>query len=204
MGAVVRGVILAAGASTRMGRAKAGLTLDSTGQTFLAQLVRQFTAARLPDIVIVTGAEPETVRKAAGPLRPPVRFEHNEQWASGQLTSLLAGLRPRFGDALEAIMVTLVDAPLVTDATVRRLLQVWRAQRAPIVRPARGETHGHPVIFDRVVFDDLRGADPRVGAKAVVRSHRECILNVPVDDPGAFVDIDTPDDYERLLRELRH
>jgi CTP:molybdopterin cytidylyltransferase MocA len=55
------------------------------------------------------------------------------------------------------------------------------------------------VIFDRSVFDDLRSADPNVGAKAVFALHRDRVLNVQVDDPGAFEDIDTPEDYERVL-----
>jgi molybdenum cofactor cytidylyltransferase len=62
--------------------------------------------------------------------------------------------------------------------------------------------HGHPVIFDRRLFDELRACDPRVGAKAVVRGHAASIVNVPVDDAGAFVDIDTPADYQRALEQL--
>jgi molybdenum cofactor cytidylyltransferase len=60
-----------------------------------------------------------------------------------------------------------------------------------------GDRHGHPVIFDRVVFDALRAADPAAGAKEVVRARQHEILNVPVEDEGAFVDLDTPEDYRR-------
>lgn len=186
-----------------MGTPKAALTLGHPGDTFVRRLVRRFTEAGLPDIVIVTGAAAETVQRAAGPVRPPVRFEHNHDWATGQLTSLIAGLRERPGDVVEAAFVTLVDTPLVSASTITRLLAAWRHTRPPIARPSRGDEHGHPVVFDRVLFDRLRAADPRVGAKAVVRAHAQDILNVPVDDAGAFIDIDTPDDYQRTLRELR-
>jgi CTP:molybdopterin cytidylyltransferase MocA len=181
-----------------MGRPKAALALNPTHETFLFRLTAQMIAAGLPDIVIVTGAAPDAVRRAAGPVRAPVRFEHNDRWSVGQLTSLQAGLRRRPGDVLEAALVTLVDVPLVSVATIRRILDVWRSERAPIVRPARGETHGHPVLFDATLFDALEAADPAVGAKAVVRAHANAIINVPVDDPGAFVDVDTPDEYEAL------
>ena len=57
-------------------------------------------------------------------------------------------------------------------------------------------------MFDRSVFADLRAADPNVGAKAVFATHRDRIVNVEVKDPGAFEDIDTPEDYERILKVL--
>ena len=201
---MVRGVILAAGGSTRMGRPKAALTLGDNGETFLMRLIRRFRQASLPDIVVVTGASADVVRHAAGPIRPPVRVAHNEYWANGQLTSMLLGLGDRAGDVVEAAMVTLVDTPMVQTATMTTLLRVWRQGRAPIVRPARHQTHGHPVIFDRAVFDALRRADPAVGAKEVVRSYADRIANVEVDDPGAYIDVDTPDEYQRMLRELPH
>ena len=96
-------------------------------------------------------------------------------------------------------MVTLVDVPMVSPSTVAAVAAEWRRTRGAIVRPARGDQHGHPVIFDRRVFGDLRAADLSVGAKAVFATHRDHIVNVEVADPGAFEDIDTPEEYERLL-----
>ena len=96
-------------------------------------------------------------------------------------------------------MMTLVDAPFVTPATVSALVNAWRSSRAAIVRPSRGDEHGHPVIFDRAVFEELRHADPSVGAKAVVRARQADILNVPVDDRGAFIDVDTPEEYRAAV-----
>jgi CTP:molybdopterin cytidylyltransferase MocA len=199
---MVRAIVLAAGASTRMGTVKAALALTG-GDTFLSRLLRTLLIAGLPDIVVVTGAADAAVRAAAGRIRRPVRFEYNDRWAAGQLTSLIAGLRERQGDRLEGVLVTLVDAPLVSVATVTSVLQTWRRQRAPIVRPARGSQHGHPVIFDCAVFAELRTADPQVGAKAVVRRRANDIVNAPIDDPGAYVDIDTPDEYRDVLSRLQ-
>jgi molybdenum cofactor cytidylyltransferase len=198
---MVRGVVLAAGASSRMGRPKAGLAVPGTPDTFLSRILRRLMDAGLPDIVVVTGAAADAVAHAAGRLRPPVRFAHNPDWAEGQLTSLLTGLHDRGGDVVEAALVTLVDVPLVSDATIRRLLAEWRSTRAPIVRPARGNVHGHPVIFDRALFDELRASDPQVGAKPVVRAHADAIVNVPIEDVGAFIDIDTPAEYRSLRPE---
>ena len=201
---MLRAVVLAAGASSRMGTPKAGLPVTSTGDTFLSQLLRTLIRAGLPDIVVVTGAAVDAVHRAAGKVRTPVRFEHNERWAQGQLTSLLAGLRTRRGDVVEAALVSLVDAPFASPDTITRVIQTWRGQRAPIVRPARGDVHGHPVIFDSALFAELHASDPRVGAKAVVRAHARQIVNVRVDDEGAFIDVDTPDEYRRAMGQLPH
>jgi molybdenum cofactor cytidylyltransferase len=101
--------------------------------------------------------------------------------------------------ALEAIAVTLVDVPLVRAATVAALVEAWRTTGAPIVRPAIGERHGHPVIFDRATFAALRSAPLDVGAKAVIARFRAQVIDLPTDDAGTLRDVDTPDDYAALL-----
>ena len=123
------------------------------------------------------------------------RFEHVGLNQEDAVAGLDAVDRP----GVDAVLVTLVDVPLVRPATVRRLLAEYEARRAPIVRPARGDEHGHPVIFRRELFEEFRRADPAVGAKAVVRAHAASIVDLAVDDAGAFADIDTPDDYARLV-----
>jgi len=93
----------------------------------------------------------------------------------------------------------LVDAPLVSPETVRAVLQRYRETRAPIVRPVRGDEHGHPVLIDRSLFPALRQADPNRGAKPVVRANVSPAGDVIVDDAGAFMDVDTPEEYEMVF-----
>lgn len=195
---MIAAIVLAAGASSRMGRPKAGLSLSSAGGTLIEHVIKTLTNGGLPRIVVVAGAHVEAVQSALSTARL-AEVIVNEEWQRGQLSSLLAGLDAIDTPTLEAAMVTLVDVPLVTASTVATLVSEWRRTRAPIVRPAQGERHGHPVIFDRAVFADLRAADMNVGAKAVFAKHRPHVLDVPVEDPGAFEDIDTPEDYERLI-----
>jgi molybdenum cofactor cytidylyltransferase len=114
------------------------------------------------------------------------------------LSSLLAGMDAVVSAGTDALMMTLVDVPLVRVSTVIAVIDAWRRSRAPIVRPAIGDRHGHPVLFDRAVFDELRRAPLEAGAKVVVRAHESEIVNVPVDDEGCVRDVDTPSDYERL------
>lgn len=194
---MISGIILAAGASSRMGHVKAALPLGQTGETVLSRVVKALLDGGAPNVVVVAGAHVDAVRSAM-PVTVRARIIEHGGWQNGQLSSLLAGLDAIDDPLLEAALVTLVDVPLVRSSTVAEVIAAWRRTRAPIVRPAVGERHGHPVMFDRSVFGDLRSADLSVGAKAVFAVHRDRILNVQVEDAGAFEDIDTPADYERI------
>ena len=151
-------------------------------------------------MVVVAGAHIDAVRRGDAVARTArARRSNIRAGQQGQLSSLLAGLDAIDDPLLEAVLVTLVDVPLVRSSTVAAVIAAWRRTRAPIVRPVDGDRHGHPVIFDRSMFEDLRSADPNIGAKAVFAIHRDRVLNVEVKDAGAFEDIDTPEDYKRLL-----
>lgn len=195
---MIRAIVLAAGASSRMGKAKAALPLGTTGETVVGRVVRTLLAAGLPDVVVVAGAHIDAVRAAMPAFEPRARVVEHTGWARGQLSSLLAGLAAVDDPQLEAILVTLVDVPLVRPDTVAAIITAWRETRAPIVRPVDGDRHGHPVVFDRAVFADLWRADPGVGAKAVFATHASRRLDVEVEDAGAFVDIDTPAEYRKI------
>jgi molybdenum cofactor cytidylyltransferase len=197
---MISGIVLAAGASSRMGQAKAALPVGSTGETVVGRVIKTLLDGGVPRVVVVAGAHIDAVRHAMPVFEKRAQLIEHVGWQQGQLSSLLAGLAAIDDPQLEGAMVTLVDVPLVSAATVATVLAEWRRTRAPIVRPVNGARHGHPVIFDRSVFADLRSANPGVGAKAVFAIHQARVLNVDVTDPGAFEDIDTPDDYERLLK----
>ena len=198
---MIRAIVLAAGASSRMGQAKAALPLGTTGDTVLARVVRTLLTAGLPSVTVVAGAHIDAVRAAMPAFEPRARVVEHLGWAQGQLSSLLAGLAAVDDPQLEAVLVTLVDVPLVRPESVAAIVHAWRQTRAPIVRPVDGDRHGHPVVFDRTVFDDLRHADQQVGAKAVFATHASRRLDVPIKDAGAFVDMDTPDDYRTIQNE---
>jgi len=183
-----------------MGSPKALLATPS-GRTFAAAIVRALADAGVDDVVIVTGHDHERVVEAMLNDAPAValRFARNPQPSRGQLSSLWVGMEEAVRPDTEALMVTLVDVPMVNPATVARVIDEWRKSRAPIVRPAIGDRHGHPVIFDRSVFAELRAAPLDQGAKAVIRAHAGEIVDVPSDE-GSLVDVDTPQDYEALRR----
>jgi molybdenum cofactor cytidylyltransferase len=195
---VIPAIVLAAGKSTRMGRPKANLPLED-GDTFLSRIVRTFSNAAVDDVVVVLGHDADAIARAFAGTGVAARFVINPDYETGQLSSLLKGLNAVDRPGLTAALVTLVDVPLVDVRTVRAVIDHYRQTRAPIVRPIRGQQHGHPVLIDRSLFDEIRRADPGRGAKAVVRAHASAMGDVEVDDDGAFLDIDTADEYERLV-----
>lgn len=185
-----------------MGSPKALLPVPGGG-FFVSRIVRAFQAAGVEDVILVTGDHHDAIADALAreSLSSLVRIVRNPDPSRGQLSSLWTGMDAALGPDCEALLVTLVDVPLIDAATVSRVIEAWRAERAPIVRPARGSRHGHPVLFDAALFDALRAAPLDAGAKAVVRSYADRIVNVPVEDDGCLVDIDTPDDYRSLQPE---
>ena len=194
-------IILAAGDSTRMGRPKA-LLPDPDGRPFVARVVRAFSAAHISDVVIVTGSQHAAIVGAIAADRSPGTpvFVTNPQPSLGQLSSLWIGLDAAAKPGVDGVLVAPVDIPMVRSSTIRQVIEAWERRRAPIVRPAVGERHGHPVLFDRVVFDALRHAPLTEGARTVVHGWGDRLMDVAVDDEGCLIDIDTPADYDAIVK----
>jgi molybdenum cofactor cytidylyltransferase len=193
---MIPALILAAGRSSRMGRAKASLPLGGD-DTFLTRIVRTFLDAGVDDVVVVVGHEADSIVATFVASGLPARFDVNREYDRGQLSSLVAGLGVVDRPGVSAALVTLVDVPNVSSATVRAVLECYRLTHASIVRPTSGARHGHPLLIDRSLFAELRAADPGAGAKPIVRAHASAAGDIAIDDEGAFLDIDTEDEYKR-------
>jgi len=203
---MIPAIILAAGRSTRMGSAKALLTLPPDGSTFLERLTRSLTSGGAAGVSVVGRPDDRALALEVDRLGAAgcgVRLVENADADRGQLSSVVAGMNAADRPGVHGIIVTPVDAPLLRPETIRCMLAVFDARRPPVVRATFQGRHGHPVIFSRLVFDSLRRADPAVGAKAVVRAHADDLIDLELEDPGIVLDVDTPGDYTRLLNETR-
>lgn len=190
---MIPAIVLAAGASSRMGRPKA--LLEIRNRTFVRTILDTLRDGGVADAVIVVRPGDDAVLEevaAAGFGRAVTNPRPDE----GQLSSLLVGLDAIDAPGVEGVLVTLVDVPLVGAATIRALCARAAASRAPVLRAVYRGRHGHPVIFKRALFEPLRRADPAIGAKAVIRA--ALVEDVEVEDAGVAEDVDTPDDYRRL------
>ncbi|MGE3956724.1 MAG: NTP transferase domain-containing protein [Vicinamibacterales bacterium] len=195
---MVSAVVLAAGLSTRMGGRPKGLLAFDQRDSFVSRIVRTFNEAGVDDVVVVVGHEADRVAAAVGESGLPARVIRNPDYQQGQFTSVLAGLDAIDRPGVDAFFLALVDAPLFSAGTVAALRARFETVGAPVVRAVRGHTHGHPVLIGRALFDALRRTDPAHGAKPIVRAHASAAGDVAVDDAGAFVDVDTPEDYAAL------
>jgi molybdenum cofactor cytidylyltransferase len=183
----IEGILLAAGESRRMGYPKPLLMIG--GETFLAHCAATMLEV-VSRLIIVTGAHDDRVARAV-PQDPRVATHHNPEWSRGQLSSLktgLIGLTPE----CSAVVVQLADHPLVKAATVRGLVATYNETHMPIVIARHNQRRGHPVLFDRAVFDELMAAPDELGARAVVNADSGRVTYFEVDDPGVVMDLDTP------------
>lgn len=195
----IAGVVLAAGRSSRMGSPKA--LLDFRGLPFAVRILQALEALEVKNRVVVVGPDGMRVR--------PVLVDHdcmiveNEDVDAGPISSLRAALRALEPFHPTAALIWPVDLPHVRVTTVERLLEAYRRTAAAAVIPTFGDRRGHPVIWSAAVFDELLNshAASESGARAVLHNHANELTSVAVDDPAVIDQVNTPEDYERLVRE---
>lgn len=193
-------VILAAGASRRMGSPKPLLPMPGSAETFLDHLIAVLGAACSP-VIVVLGYDADAIR--AGTRRPAL-FTLNEHPEEGQLSSLQCGLRA-VPETAGGVLFTPVDHALVSEATVRELVAAFcsRPERPLVVAPRHGGRHGHPICCAREIAAELLALPPTAQAREALRRHRAETLYLEVDDPAVLLDIDDPATYARALEAAR-
>jgi molybdenum cofactor cytidylyltransferase len=195
-GGAVGGIVLAAGASTRMGTNK--LLLDLDGSSVLRRAVTRTLDAGLDPVVVVLGHEAYKARRLLPDL--PARTIVNPDYQEGMNASLAAGLRA-LPPAVAAAVVVLADMPLVTREMIASLVERYRQSGARLVVSEYGGRPAPPVLYDRSLFGELM-AEPGDGmGRSVVSRHRAeaVVVQWPV---AALQDLDLPDDYARITRLL--
>jgi molybdenum cofactor cytidylyltransferase len=190
---MIAGLILAAGESSRMGQDKALLTYR--GRTFLEIIVATLHEAGMERVVVVLGHHAEQIQGAV--TLEGAEIVINRDYARGQTSSLQAGLRALESADLEAVVLCLVDHPLISADTVRALVASFRRSGAPVVIPTFQNQRGHPVLIGRALFEELRGLSSDEGANTIIRKHHDAAKFVEVGDEGILIDVDNPDVYRR-------
>jgi len=188
----LEGIILAAGDSRRMGFPKPLLKIGR--RTFIEQIAATMLAV-VPRLVIVLGAHRERVR-AAIPRDERIAIVENPDYSRGQLSSLKTGLAALQPDCAGAL-VHLGDHPMVRVETFQAIIDTYNRTGKPIVIARHDGRRGHPVIFDRAIFDELRSAPEAEGARHVVNADPSRIAYLDLPDPGIILDLDTPADLVR-------
>lgn len=193
----IAAILLAAGASRRMGSPKP--LLDWDGRPLIAWELEQLMASTVDEIVIVTGARADAVRRALAP--GGARYcVFNPRWPHGRATSLAAGIQTLLGpdrSPPEAVVIQNVDQPTRADI-IDRLVDELRRTHAPAVQPEYQGHGGHPVVVSSTLLRELADVtEATLGLRGVLERHPA--YHLPMDEPVVRLDLNTPD----LLDEAR-
>lgn len=191
-------IILAAGASTRLGTPKQ--LLQYQGRSLLRHTAEVAIASGCRPIVVVLGAQ---VERLAGEVQQlPVYVVENKRWADGMSSSIQTGLTvlQSLHPSVEAVVILLCDQPHVSASLVQQLIEVYQRTGNSIVASEYADTVGVPALFSHVMFPVLMTLQADRGARYAIQTREQAIARVPF--PLGAIDIDTPSDYEQFLHRL--
>lgn len=187
----VYAILLAAGASSRLGRPKQ--SLEWQGRPLLRNAIENARSLLSERVIVVLGAHREAILSSVEP--DGVRIVVNEDWQEGIAASIRAGIAALPQQA-EAALLMLGDQPLVGSGALQRLLDSWRNEPRRISTGFYNGTVGVPALFPSAFFEALRALRGDRGAKRLLLEHEEHLLKIPL--PEAELDIDTTDDFDQL------
>jgi molybdenum cofactor cytidylyltransferase len=183
-------IILAAGESSRLGKPKQNLVFE--GQTLLQRAVESGKGSGCETIIVVLGANSDKITPVPG-----TTTLYNADWKEGMASSIRAAIAEINNDAsIDKAIIMLCDQPFVNAALLNTLINKQIETSKPIVACAYGGTTGVPVLFARSLFGELLKLQGREGAKKILKDHANDVVTIVFEKGG--IDIDTPEDYEKL------
>ena len=199
----VTAILLAAGLSKRLGRNK--LLLPLGGETVIRKTAKAVLESAVSEVILVTGHEEAEVKQAVEDL--DARITHNPRYAEGQSTSMIEGIEAAH-EAAEAYLFVLGDQPLLTPEIVNGVISLFEKSRpdALVAAPTFKGRRGNPALFAASLKDELLQASGDAGGRGIIQRletespGRIVFLRLPNDD--IFLDIDTEEDYELMLRKF--
>ena len=196
----ISGVLLAAGMSTRMGQPKQLLPFGRS--TVIETVIETLLASQLVEVMVVLGHQRQQIYQQIEPKLTVhrLRFIDKLDYRAGMLTSVQAALK-QISPSSPAFALMLVDQPLITAGTINQVLEAHRSTTIPITIPQYRSRRGHPAIFDGQFIAEILALDwEGRGMKEILDRHREQIHYLPVETARILRDMDTPQDYQRLLK----
>lgn len=176
------------------------LLLPLGGRPLVVHTVAALRTAPIGDVIVVTGYDRTAVAQVLED--NPVQVVHNADYASGMASSIRRGVAAA-SPHTDGVMICLGDLPLVRPGTLRQLCDRFVAASPPaIVLPVCEGHRGHPVLFDGTFQEELLALRGDTGARSVIRAHDTVVVEVEVDDPGIFRDVDTQAGYDALVRAV--
>jgi molybdenum cofactor cytidylyltransferase len=183
-------IILAAGESSRLGRPKQNLIFN--GKTLLQRAVESGQDSKCKTIIVVLGANSNQITPIPG-----TTTLYNPDWKEGMASSIRKAVLEINNDlSVDKVIIMLCDQPFVTSTLLNALINKQTESGKPIIASAYNDTTGVPVLFDRSLFTKLLQLQGSEGAKKILKKHADDVATIPFKQGS--IDIDTPEDYERL------
>lgn len=193
----VAAIVLAAGQSTRMG-AQNKLLLADGGDPLVRHAVKMAVLSQLKPVVVVLGHEADRVRAVCDGL--PVTFTINPDFAHGLSTSLKAGIKA-LPENIDGAAVILADMPGLDAALLDRLYAAFEAEPAALAAvPVHNGEWGNPCILAAALFAEVDALSGDQGARNILVTHRDMVIEMPESSDAATRDIDTPDDWSKFTQ----
>ncbi len=196
---IITAIVLAAGASSRLGQSKQLLQVE--GEPLLRRIARVSCESNADRTLVVLG---DNEREHGRIIRDlPLYICIHSDWERGMGSSLKAGMEfiQSFLSDTTAVIVVVCDQPLLTTDHLNHLIDKYKSTGAPVVASAYSNVLGVPVLFDASLFDGIRRIDDAHGARQIIDKNKANAQQVAF--PGGELDIDTPEDYQRYQESLR-
>lgn len=188
-------IILAAGSASRMGKPKQLLSYQ--GSSLISHAVEIGLNSTCKPVVVVLGAYIEQIKPTINKF--PVQIIENPHWKTGMSSSIRAGITAikENNPKLDALIIALGDQPLISTAVFNKLVQNYQKTGNIIIAATYSDVIGVPALFSSVLFPELINLEGDRGAKALIGKYKDELLSISI--PEAAIDIDTPEDYQKLL-----
>jgi molybdenum cofactor cytidylyltransferase len=179
-----------------MGATKQLLPLGDS--TLLERTLQNVRNAELEEVILILGSSADFIcEQLSESLAEDLSVVTNPDYEEGMASSLRAGIGA-VSPGADGALIVLADQPFVRPETLKRIVEEYCRTHAEIVIPMHDGRRGNPVLLDRSVFEEVMALEGDVGCRAIFDSHQDGIVKVEVKDPGILLDIDNPEDYERL------
>jgi molybdenum cofactor cytidylyltransferase len=188
-------IILAAGASTRLGQPKQLLLFQ--GKTLLIHTIEQALSSRCCPIIVVLGSQAEHIKLNINSY--PIFIVKNPNWEQGMSASIQTGIKQlqHIQPDSKGVVITLCDQPFISSQIIDKLVETYQQTQYSIVVSEYNNILGVPALFSNTLFRELMNLDTKTGAKSLIHKYSNERSIVPF--PLGIFDIDTPQDYENLL-----
>jgi molybdenum cofactor cytidylyltransferase len=189
-------IILAAGNSTRMGEPKQLMMYKN--KTFLQHIIGEAKNANLEPLICVTGYQSDHITKSISVMNTDIVY--NEDWSDGMGTGIAAGIKRLLLSDVDSVILAVSDQPHISSELFLNMEKLKETSGKGIVACSYASTLGTPVLFGKRYFNDLKSLSGDEGAKKIVK------MNIPdvctIEFEKGNIDIDTKEDYEKLIAEI--